>query len=152
MNHLNMMPGHLIRRMQQVVQSIYLARVGSDVTPVQYAALYTILKHPNIDQGTLSEMIAYDRATIVGVIDRLERKKLVKRTVKKQDRRARELTITSAGIAMEEKIRPLATDMQTEVLTGLDADERVQFVKLLTKLTKHWDNVGNNPNTNKPKS
>ena len=61
------MPGHLIRRMNQISVAVFLQeaqQAGFDLTPVQFAALYTVGEHEAIDQATLASLIAYDRVTI----------------------------------------------------------------------------------------
>ena len=71
------MPGHLARRFQQIAVAVFLAEVeeaGYDLTPVQYAALAAVSTNPGIDQVTLAGLIAYDRTTITGVVDRLVQK------------------------------------------------------------------------------
>ena len=75
-------PGHLARRFQQIAVAVFHAAVedaGYDLTPVQYAALTTVGMQPGIDQATLAGLIAYDRTTITGVVDRLVQKGLVVR-------------------------------------------------------------------------
>ena len=71
------MPGHLARRFQQIAVAVFLAEVeeaGYDLTPVQYAALAAVGANHGIDQVTLAGLIAYDRSTITGVVDRLVQK------------------------------------------------------------------------------
>ena len=96
----NDMPGHLARRFQQIAVAVFLVEIGEsgfDLTPVQYAALATIKANPGLDQVTLAGLIAYDRTTITGVVDRLVAKGLITRQESSRDRRARELTITAEG-------------------------------------------------------
>jgi hypothetical protein len=60
-------PGHLARRFQQIAVAVFLhemAKIGSELTPVQYSALAAVTDNPGIDQVTLAGLIAYDRATI----------------------------------------------------------------------------------------
>ena len=86
------MPGHLIRRMQQASLAIFdteMARAGCDLTSVQYAALVAIAAQPGLDQATLASVIAFDRVTTGGVIDRLEAKGDVRREMPSDDRRSR---------------------------------------------------------------
>lgn len=95
-----MLPGYLIRRLQQVAVSIFFAHVqnaGHELTPVQYGALLALRHYPNIDQASLAGIIAYDRATIGGVIDRLEKKDLLSRKQSATDKRSRRLAITPNG-------------------------------------------------------
>src|SRR5882757_10365224 len=90
-------PGHLARRFQQIAVAVFHAAVeeaGYDLTPVQYAALTAIGTQPGIDQATLAGLIAYDRTTITGVVDRLVQKGLLVRQASRTDRRAHALEIT----------------------------------------------------------
>lgn len=76
------MPGHLIRRLNQVSVSLFMeeaTKAGYDLTPVQFAALSAIEAYPGADQATISGVIAYDRVTIGGVVDRLTQKGFVRR-------------------------------------------------------------------------
>lgn len=130
------MPGHLIRRLNQIstqVFSRHMQRAAIDLTPVQFAALDAIISHPGIDQAGVAALIAYDRATIGGVIDRLETKGLVAREISKRDRRAREVHVTDAGEKAFEEILPIVSALQDEVLAELDVAERETFLQLAKK-------------------
>ena len=131
------MPGHLIRRLQQVAVSLFFEEVepaGFDLTPVQFAALRAILHHPGIDQASLAGVIAYDRATIGGVLDRLEGKGLVRREMSKTDRRVRQLNLEPAGVKLLKTIDPLVARVQDRILDPLTREERETFLKILLKL------------------
>src|ERR1700760_4175900 len=102
-------PGHLARRFQQIAVAVFHAEVeaaGFDLTPVQYAALSTVAAHPGTDQITLAGLIAFDRTTIAGVVDRLVQKGLVERHANSRDRRVRELRITGEGRKILDGIGP----------------------------------------------
>ncbi len=133
---INDKPGHLARRFQQIAVAIFHAEVeaaGHDLTPVQYAALGTIRSHPGIDQVTLAGLIAYDRTTITGVVDRLVQKGLLERQANSRDRRARALQITDQGRRILGEIEPAVEAAQRIMLRGLTADEAEQFMRLLRK-------------------
>ena len=130
------MPGHLIRRLHQISTSVFQEHMriaGVDLTPVQFAALHTLQNHPGIDQATLASLIAYDRATIGGVVDRLEGKGLLQRTVSKKDRRARVVTLSQNGVELLARVTPIITRLQGEILTGLTPDEQKVFLELAAK-------------------
>ena len=130
------MPGHLARRFQQIAVAVFLAEVteaGFDLTPVQYAALAAIKANPGGDQATLAGLIAYDRTTITGVIDRLVQKGLVERRASSRDRRARELEITGEGRRTLRKITPAVESAQRIMLRGLSAKEGEDLMRLLHK-------------------
>ncbi|MGY6534236.1 MAG: MarR family winged helix-turn-helix transcriptional regulator [Pararhodobacter sp.] len=133
------MPGHLIRRLNQIAVSVFQDRMqalGFDLTPVQFAALQALGAYPGIDQATLSGLIAYDRATIGGVIDRLEGKKLIARRISRRDRRARELTLSDTGALLLLRVQPVVEALQDDILAGLDPAEKAQFIALAGKLAQ----------------
>lgn len=138
MEDLHDLPGHMIRRLQQIAVAIFVAEItaaGHDLTPVQYAALATTAAHPGLDQATLAGYIAYDRSTIGGVVDRLVQKGLVIRQTSDRDRRARQLRATEPGLRLIEEIEPAVKRAQDLMLSGLDSHERPQFMALLKKAT-----------------
>lgn len=129
-------PGHLARRFQQIAVSVFVAEAeaaGYDLTPVQYAALAAVKAHKGIDQATLAGLIAYDRTTIGGVVDRLEQKGLVSRRVSAEDRRARVLEITPSGKRTLVGIEPAVAAAQKAMLRGLEASEAATLLRLLRK-------------------
>lgn len=132
------MPGHLIRRLNQISVALFAERMaGMDLTltPVQFATLYGIQAHPDVDQATLAGLVAYDRATLGKVIDRLESRGLIRRTVSPLDRRAKTLALTDKGQALLAQVRPHVREIQSDILTGLDKSERDIFLTMLRKVT-----------------
>jgi DNA-binding MarR family transcriptional regulator len=133
---LSEMPGHLIRRLNQHSTAVFLNRLkdlGHDITPVQFSALVTLADHPGLDQATLAGLIAYDRATIGGVVKRLQQKKLIRRETNDHDRRAFRLMLTPAGQALVEHLGPVVVSLQDDIVSRLTESERVTFVKLMQK-------------------
>ena len=132
MNSLDM-AGHLLRRLHQQSTQTFAQRTqmaGFDLTQVQFAALDAIRAHPGIDQAGVAERIAYDRATIGGVIERLEQKGWILRTVSERDRRARVLSLTEDGETMFAALLPVVQALQIDILEPLNAEERAQFLAM----------------------
>lgn len=129
-------PGHLARRFQQIAVAVFLAEVekaGYELTPVQYAALVCVGNQRGIDQATLAGSIAYDPATITGVVDRLVQKGLVVRRASSSDRRAHALELTSSGARTLRAIEPAVLAAQRSMLKGLTAAEAKELQRLLRK-------------------
>jgi len=142
------MPGHLARRFQQIAVAVFMAEVeaaGSDLTPVQYVALAAVDANPGIDQVTLAGLIAYDRTTITGVVDRLVQKELMARQESSRDRRARELKITEAGRRTLRGITPAVEEAQRIMLRGLTDKEAKELVRLLQKATDAGNELSRAP-------
>ena len=130
------MAGHLIRRLHQQSMLVFQTQTqaaGFDLTSVQYAALDAIGQQAAIDQASLAATIGFDRATIGGVIDRLERKGLVERVVSAQDRRARCLHLTPEGEQQLAACQPVVEALQADILAPLSKDERDVFLRLARK-------------------
>lgn len=130
------MAGHVIRRLHQNATQVFQARLtaaGQDLTPVQYAALDAIRGEPGMDQVRLSALIACDRATLSGVVERLCKKGYINRSTSAKDRRARVLTLTPEGAALVAELAPIVMAVQAEILPGLDPRERAAFLALAQK-------------------
>ena len=131
------MAGHLIRRLHQQSITIFVQRTqaaGFDLTPVQFAALDAIYAHPATDQAFVAELIGYDRATIGGVIERLEKKGWIRRVISERDRRARELSLTAKGARIRSALLPVVKDLQKGILQPLNDADRECFIKLARQL------------------
>jgi DNA-binding MarR family transcriptional regulator len=138
------MPGHLLRRMQQIAVAVFSGRIGAtghDITPIQFAAMSALASRPDIDQATLAAMIACDRATIGGVVERLEAKGYVRRSINRLDRRARRLELTPSGRAIYDRLLPAVRELQGEILAGLTAKERRTLCRLLAKASAAADST-----------
>lgn len=148
MTDLKNMPGHLIRRMQQIAVAVFHAEVeaaGIDITPVQYAALVRVAGNPGIDQVTLAGLIAYDRTTIAGVVDRLVQKGFLSRAVSAKDRRARVLHLTETGEGALKVLTPAVENAQKVMLRGLDEAETEEFMRLLRKAMEAVNDLSRAP-------
>ena len=89
---------------------------------------------PGIDQRTLAATIAFDTSTIAGVIDRLEARGLLLRTVAPEDKRVRLLTLTRDGDKLLAAVGPGVLRAQERMLAPLRKAERAEFMRLLRML------------------
>ncbi len=136
------MPGHLIRRLNQHSTAVFQQRLkaaGHDLTPVQFSALARLADAPGIDQATLAGQIAYDRATIGGVVKRLEQKALIQRQPSETDRRAFNLYLTPTGTALLQQVWPLVAALQAEILCNLSDSDRDALVQLMQMVLRIED-------------
>lgn len=136
MNQLTM-AGHLIRRLHQISVSTFqqsMKSTGEDLTPVQFATMQALLDNPGVEQAKVAEIIDFDRATIGGVLERLEQKGFLNRSVSQQDRRAREVRLTNKGVEVVSRLYPQVRKLQKEILRGLNAGERKMFIELAQKI------------------
>lgn len=135
LEHLYEFPGHLIRRAHQISGATFDRHLGEfELTAVQYMAMMAINSHPGTDATRLSDMIVFDRATIGGVIDRLESKGFVTRTPSMTDRRTKGLSLSDEGRALLDRVESRVLKVQEDLLAPLPAGERRQLIALLKRL------------------
>jgi DNA-binding MarR family transcriptional regulator len=131
------MPGDLVRRLHQLSVARFsgcMEEAGLSLTPVQFSTLRVLAATPGIDQATVASSIAYDRATLGKVVDRLVARGLINRFVSPRDRRARELYLTEAGHDMLTAALPRIHEIQPEMLAALTTEEGIEFTRMLRKL------------------
>lgn len=134
---LDTLPGHYIRRLQQIAVAIFLQETDDHgITPVQFGALQTIANTPGTDQRTLARSIGFDTSTIAGVIDRLEARGLVLRNASPDDKRVRLLTLTDEGHALLRAAVPGMQRAQERMLAPLPKAERAEFMRMLRVLVE----------------
>jgi DNA-binding MarR family transcriptional regulator len=103
------------------------------LTPPLFAVLNYLQANEGAIQQRIGSAMGIDPSTMVALVDQLERAGLAKRRPHAQDRRAREVLITSKGRRALERARELAQKVEGDVLRGLSATERRQLVALLRK-------------------
>jgi len=135
--HFYSRPGHLIRRLNQISMGLFQEEAGSmDLTSVQYAALNIIREVPGVDQARLSSLIAFDRTTMVKVLDRLVDKGYITRTRSSEDRRTNFLNVTAEGAAALDRIYPMLDRSDRRILAPLSREEQRVFMALLSRLVR----------------
>lgn len=142
MDNLYRMPGHLIRRAQQVSTALFTDEcAGFDLTSVQYAALHAIALNPQVDATRLSALIAFDRSTIGDVLERLETKGWIERSSSRTDRRIKLVRLSPAGRLLLRRVTPAVQRVQERLLAPLSAGDRETFVRLLAQLAELHNDV-----------
>ena len=132
---LEALPGHQIRRLQQIAVAIFLQEAGSGgLTPIQYAALQALVNCPDIDQRTLAGLIGLDTSTLAGVVDRLEARGLILRKADPNDRRVKLVSPTDAGRRALADLLPAMLRAQQRILAPLSRADRREFTRMLNIL------------------
>ena len=128
---------YLVRRLQQIVSAIFADEMLElEITAPQYAALTVIVASPNLDQNATAFLAGVERTTIVGVINRLVRKGLVKRTLSKNDGRVRLLQPTTAGVKFVQRARENVDRIGDRLLAPLSEPEREAFCETLRRVLR----------------
>ncbi len=137
MDELYGMPGHLIRRAQQLSTALFTDECAAfGLTSVQFAILHTVDLHPGVDATRLGALVAFDRSTIGDVLDRMEHKGWLQRSASPDDRRIKLVALSPAGRTLLREVRPAVRRVQQRLLAPLTSADRDSFVRLLAQLAE----------------
>lgn len=136
-------PAPLARRFSQICVALSTeALEGSGITALEYAALPYLSKQagdPGVDQVGLATRLGIDRTATSLLVDQLEKKGLIERRVNPDDRRARQLHLTSKGERLFDKLRPIMIAVNEKVLAPLKPAERELLLDLLVRVVEgNW--------------
>jgi DNA-binding MarR family transcriptional regulator len=108
-----------------------------EVTSAQFAILKHVLKGKATAACELCKVMDYDRGAMSRMIDRLEKKGLVRRVVLAHTRRTRSLEVTPAGAAAFPKMQACLSRVVNRMLKGVT---RVQVREVETVLRRMLTN------------
>ena len=147
MQEIYSMPGHLLRRCQQISVAIFLdeCRDYKDIKHLDYAVLKAVDALRGVDQITLAGSIAVDRTSIGRIVDRLEQKKLITRFKSKDDARVKCLRISQKGKNLLKKLDPIVQRVEQRIVEPLSAAQKGQFMEILEKICDYHNLVSRAP-------
>jgi MarR family transcriptional regulator, lower aerobic nicotinate degradation pathway regulator len=126
--------GFILRQVSQRHATLFTARMGSEITPTQWAALAKLHEIGPTSQNLLGRMTAMDVATIKGVVDRLRKRGLIGTSADDGDARRRLVALTDEGRALVEANLSVGLAISEDTLAPLDTAERGELMRLLEKL------------------
>lgn len=126
--------GFILRQVSQRHAALFMARMGEDITPMQWAAMAKLHEVGPTSQNLLGRMTAMDAATIKGVVDRLMKREFIGTTSDALDARRRLIALTDEGRAFVLKHYDAAFEISRETVAPLEPEECKTFIRLLEKL------------------
>jgi DNA-binding MarR family transcriptional regulator len=109
------------------------------LTGPQLAALQEIVRRGTASARDLAQSLQVSQPTITGILDRLERGKLITRARNGSDRRAIDVTITEAGQRLLTAAPPLLQERFSEELAKLETWEQTMILATLQRVASMMD-------------
>jgi DNA-binding MarR family transcriptional regulator len=103
------------------------------LTQKQFAVLELIASNPGCSQVDLAASLGMDRATMMALVEGLERRGLIGRSVSITDRRRHDLHLTEFGTEVLDQAREAIDRHEAELLDGWSAEERLAFMRALKR-------------------
>ena len=109
----------------------------SGLTNIQTLSLLFVGPDEPQPMHNLSKFLGCDASNVTGIIDGLERKKLMSRTEHPGDRRIKMVTLEPEGFKVRQRIIEGLSKNSNFIVSKLTPAELHEFVHLLQKITEH---------------
>lgn len=121
-------------RLSFLVQSAYAEMCAKhDLSPAQ-AQLLCVIKDQPRGMTELTRILRLARPGLTGLVDRIERRGLLRRGTPEHDRRAVTLTPTERGQQIAEAFHTEVSDRLLELVAHLSASDRRHFERIATSI------------------
>ena len=94
-----------------------------DITPIQYAVLYCLWENDKRSPKEIAERLKLENSTISGILERMEKKGLIQRSISKEDRRFIQVLLTEKGASLEKDVLSAVEEVNDEVMSVFSEDE-----------------------------
>lgn len=111
------------------------------ITSLEISILELLHKKPDIIIREILEILRVPNSTLTNAINRLERRKLVKRVINERDRRSYGLQLTEVGVDAQNQHILYEKKLFASILEPLEEDERQNFIQSLAKIAEHFKNL-----------
>lgn len=105
-----------------------------NLTHSQFFILAQVIESEGITPSQLAEKTFTDRATVTGVVDRLERDGWLERRPNQDDRRTQSIFLSEKGKKHQDVFISLFTEINGSFIRRFTSEEWQQLQKLLSKL------------------
>ena len=135
----NYLLGNLIKHLNKMFeQQINENLISVNVTRSQMEVLvYTYIKNKNgieVNQVDLEKDLNLKNPTVTGLISRLEKKGYMKREKSSKGPNYKSVLITDEGIRIIEEGKRITDNVEKEMFSVLDKDEKKELTRLLQKV------------------
>lgn len=128
-------PAHVIRKAhQRATLRFQQVMAGEDLSPTQFAALATILKHGEVSQNHLGRLTAMDPSTISIVMRKLLKHDLITRSASDTDQRLSMIALTEKGTEYTLERLARSVEVGRRFLSPLSPAEQATLLRLLKRI------------------
>ncbi len=135
---LGMLPrllGYNLRRANQASWRTYVSFIGENkIRPGLFSLLILTRSNPGIAQIELGTHLGVDKASIVALLDRLERAGLIERRRCTRDRRRQGIFLTEAGAGELEALMTQVRQLERHMASRFSKAELDQFLSFLQRM------------------
>lgn len=127
-------PGLLFRLVLKRHTTIFMDNMISGLTPPQFTVLAKLLEVDSTSQNYLGRLVAFDQATIKGIVDRLRKRGLVELHPDPADKRRHTVALTNKGRSLAVAAIEAGKKITKLTVEPLSAAEQKVLTRLLKKM------------------
>jgi len=109
-----------------------------NITSSQYTVLELLCRYNGLSLTDLGKALHFDNSTVTGIIDRMARAKLIRRSRNRNDRRIVKLYSTPKGRELQSIITKLAEKVNMKAVENFTEDEKNEILKLTKRIHKNF--------------
>ena len=129
---------HLMGKLHRSLRRNYDRQLKTfGLTPCQFDVLLSLWGEDGIVLSELGRRVSRDSPTITGVVDRMEKKMLIRRTRDEGDRRVVKVVLTPKGKKMQDHLSTTKKRVLEKITSTLSLQEINQLGALLEKMMKN---------------
>ncbi|HWT62231.1 MAG TPA: MarR family transcriptional regulator [Ochrobactrum sp.] len=118
------------------LRTLFDARVKErGLTLARARTLLTLIEQEGLYQKELAEVLEIENATMVRLIDGLERQAFVERQAVEGDRRAKRIVMTEEGKRLADEVVQLARDVRADLLEGISDEDLSTALNVMRKMS-----------------
>ena len=104
------------------------------ISPSESIIIRRLCEKDNLTQRELAKDTYFKQSSLTLLIDKLEKKGMVERRAKKNDRRAYLICITNEGKKLEQILKDASKKVEEEALKGVDKGTEEQLIQILKNI------------------
>ena len=126
---------------RKIYQYIGKQIIDFDITPEQLIVIKELSREEGISQKELSVKLDKDQNTVKAIIDKLERKTLIRRQENKTDKRAFSLFLTEKAKKELPIIESYENEVLDNIIKNIDSKDIDKFVKILELIRRNISEI-----------
>ncbi|MBI2801843.1 MAG: MarR family transcriptional regulator [Gammaproteobacteria bacterium] len=137
--------GYLVRQLQaSLLRQIDKRIQPYDLTALQWSPLLLLAQNKGDTAAALARSLEIDTGAMTRMLDRLEMKKLIRRTRSTGDRRVVHLELTAEGRRVVEQVPFVLAEVLNLHLAGFSKGETEQLIGFLRRMVVNGNRTGTN--------
>ncbi|GAB1583320.1 MarR family winged helix-turn-helix transcriptional regulator [Phyllobacterium phragmitis] len=135
-----------LSKVSRKLRTLFDGRVREQgLTLARARTLLALSRQEGLFQRELAEMLEIENATMVRLLDGLEKQNFIERRAVEGDRRAKQIVMTEEGRQQAELVLKLAEDVRQDLLDSVSDEDLAATVRVLHAMGRSIDNTEKPP-------